>query len=161
MASCSYWQFANEIIPIVRLGTRIVGPEVDHLIPSDTEPLADAGPTVPLHRRTLPKWGLAVTAISLLILGQCGFRLMRGRMLAKAAVEHFHEALNAGRYEQIFREADPGLVEGKTEEELVGFLQTVHTKLGDAGAMDLVSINIMTRTIITVRTAVPTIAMAT
>jgi Protein of unknown function (DUF4019) len=126
----------------MRIDTRIVGREVDSLVSPDTEPLLDAAPRVPLHRRALPWWGLAVAAVSLLIMWQCGSGLMRSRSLANAAVEHFHQELNASRYDEIFREADPGLTEGKTEEDLVKFLQTVHTKLGEAGAVSLVSIHV-------------------
>jgi hypothetical protein len=127
---------------MMRLGTRIVGPEVDSLVSPKTEPPLDAAPRVPLHQRALPRWGLAVTAVCLLIMWQCGSGLMRGRKVANEAVKHFHQELNASRYDEIFREADPGLTEGKTEEDLLKFLQTVHTKLGEAGAVSLVSIRV-------------------
>jgi len=127
---------------MMRLGTRIVGPEVDSLVSPDTEPPLVAAPRVPFHRRGLPRWGLAVAAVSLLIMWQCGAGLIRARRLANAAVEHFHQELNAARYDEIFREADPGFTEGKTEEDLVKFLQTIHTKLGEAGAVRLVSIHV-------------------
>jgi hypothetical protein len=97
----------------------------------------------PFRQLVLPRWAGAVTAaIFLFITWQWGSVLMRGRKLANSAVEHSHQELNASRYDEIFREADPGLTEGKTEEDLVRFLQTVHTKLCEAGAVRLVGIRV-------------------
>jgi hypothetical protein len=127
---------------MMRLGNRIVGPEVDSLVAPKAEPPLDDVPHLPLHQRALPRWGLAVTAVCLLIMWQCGSGLIWGRKLANEAVEHFHQELNASRYDEIFREADPGLTEGKTKEDLVKFLQAVHTKLGEAGAVSPVSIHV-------------------
>ncbi len=71
----------------------------------------------------MPKWSLAVAIVSLLIMLQCGFRLMQGRKQSDAAVAHFHRELNASQYDEIIREADAGLTEGKTKEDSVKFLQ--------------------------------------
>jgi hypothetical protein len=90
------------------------------------------------------KWALTITvAVSLLLIWQ----LMQGRRLANAAVQHFHQQLNTGQYVEIFREADAGFTEGKTEEDLTKFLKAIHTKLGDAGAttVDYIRVNATTK----------------
>jgi Protein of unknown function (DUF4019) len=109
----------------------------------------DAKPTLNLERpaslrqRVWWKWAQAITAaVSLLIIWQCGFGLLQGRRQANATVQHFHQQLNTGQYVEIFREADAGFREGKTEADLVKFLQAVHTKLGDTGAANFINIRV-------------------
>ena len=58
---------------------------------------------------------------------------MQGRKLANAAVQHFHERLNAEEYEEIYVDADDGFRAGQSHDELIKFLQAVHRKLGNAG----------------------------
>jgi hypothetical protein len=99
----------------------------------------------PLRKQLSWRWVQGVTAaVSLLIVWQCSSGLIQGRRLTNAAVQHFHQQLNAGQYIEIFRQADAGFTEDKTEEDLVKFLQAVHTKLGDAGAVSLNSIRVNT-----------------
>ena len=106
-------------------------------------PTPDFGPTVPRPKRVLWKWSLAFTAAALLfLLWQCGSSLYQGRSLANASVRHFHEQLNNGRYEDIYGEADEGFVRSGKREDLVKFLQAVHTKLGEASSESLTNINV-------------------
>lgn len=62
------------------------------------------------------------------------------------AVQHFHEQLNAGRYEEICREADEGLTQGGKQQEVGKFLEGVHAKLGDVSGEHLLSITVNTTT---------------
>jgi hypothetical protein len=52
--------------------------------------------------------------------------------LAEPAVQAFHAKLNAGKYEEIYQEADAAFTGTGKHDELVKFLAAVHTKLGDA-----------------------------
>jgi hypothetical protein len=73
---------------------------------------------------------------------QCGSALKNGRGLANEAVQHFHQELNSGQYEQIYSEADQGFAQPDKHDELVTFLQAVHTKLGDVRTENLLSIHV-------------------
>jgi len=92
------------------------------------------------HSGTRPKsqlwkWSLALTAIVLgFLMWQCGSALRQGRVLADPAVEDFHRQLNAGQYEKIYLDADESFTGEGKHDELVKFLEAVHTKLGNAGA---------------------------
>src|SRR5664280_916606 len=87
--------------------------------------------TPPQRKRVLWKWSLAITAVIVLFLAwQCGSGILQGRKLAGAAVQHFHQQLNGGQYEEIYREADEGFTQSGKQEELVKFLNAVHVKLG-------------------------------
>jgi len=77
---------------------------------------------------------------------QCGSALVQGRKLATAAVRHFHQQLNAEKYEEIYREADEGFRAGQSHDELIQFLQAVHKKLGNAGDEKQVNIRVDTNT---------------
>jgi len=60
-------------------------------------------------KRVLWKWSAAVVALLLVFLmWRCGSALVQGRKLADAAVKQFHERLNAGNFEEIYRDADEG-----------------------------------------------------
>ena len=64
---------------------------------------------------------------------QCGSALVQGRKLADAAVRRFHEQLNAGDFEGIYRDADQGFKTDQGHDESIRFLEAVHRKLGLAG----------------------------
>jgi hypothetical protein len=61
-------------------------------------------------------------------------------------VLHEQSAFIGRTLAQLLREADPRFTQGKTEEDLVKFLQTVHTKLGEPGAVRLVCIHVKAAT---------------
>jgi hypothetical protein len=73
---------------------------------------------------------------------QCGSVLMSGKKLSDAAVQHFHQQLNAGQYEEIYNEADDGFRSGETHENIVKFLEAVHKKLGNSRDTDFVNIGV-------------------
>lgn len=66
--------------------------------------------------------------------------------MAGPAVQDFHRNLNAGQYEQIYLGADAGLAGDGGHDELIKFLEGVHTKLGDAGAASQLSIRVSATT---------------
>ena len=85
---------------------------------------------------------LATLVIVLLFL-MCGCAsITEGTKSADAAVQHFHQQLNSGQYEQIYNEGNQGFRSGQNHEELIKFLGIVHKKLGDAGEAKLVNIRI-------------------
>jgi hypothetical protein len=97
-------------------------------------PGSNLGYTPDPPKRAWWKWSLALTTLLLIFLmWQCGSALRQGRVLADPAVQEFHKKLNAGQYEEIYREADEGLAEEAKHDELVKFLEGVHARLGDAG----------------------------
>jgi hypothetical protein len=92
-------------------------------------------------------WSGAATLIILLFFAwECGSAFLSEKKLADAAVQHFHQQLNAGQYEEIFGEAADGFVTPATHDDTVKFLSGVHAQLGDAGAASLAGLNINTST---------------
>jgi len=101
---------------------------------------------VPSCNGTLQKRVLTITvAAFLLIVWQLGARFFHDRHLAEAAVQSFHQRLNSAQYREIFSDADAGFTEGKTEEDLLKFLQTIHSRFGDAGNSDFSGISVNVR----------------
>ena len=94
-------------------------------------------------KRVLLKWSLAVTSLILLFLAwRCGSAFQEGRSSANAAVREFHDRLNGGRYEEIYRQADGGFTRPGKHDQLVRFLEAVHTRLGNAGVSNLANIRV-------------------
>jgi hypothetical protein len=94
-------------------------------------------------RRVLWKCSLALMGLTLLFLAwQCGSAFQEGRGLANAAVREFHEKLNRGQYEEIYRDADAGFTLAGKHDELVRFLEVVHTRLGNAGIANLATMRV-------------------
>lgn len=90
--------------------------------------------------RVLWKWSLVAAAVGLMFLvGRCGLAFFQGQKFADAAVQEFHQQLNAEQYEEIYRNSDEGFRVGLSHDELINFLQAVHRKLGDAGQTSQVS----------------------
>jgi len=99
----------------------------------------------PAPKRVLWKWSVVATALILVFLmWQCGSALVQGRKLADAAVRHFHQQLNAGDYEGIYRDADQAFGRGQDHEESIRFLEAVHRKLGLAGPETRLNIRVET-----------------
>lgn len=106
-----------------------------------------AGPplTVPeQHKGVVWKLSIAVTIVVLaFLMWQCGSAIMAGRKLSNASVQEFHQELNGAEYAQIVDGADEGFRHsGTTRDELIRFLQAVHTKLGNAGESSLRNITV-------------------
>jgi hypothetical protein len=106
-------------------------------------PVSDFGSSTPPRQGVLWKWSLAVTAAALLFLmWQCGSSLYRGRTLANTAVQRFHRELNTAQYEAICSEADDAFNQSDQHDQLLRFLQGVHTKLGAARTESLNGIRV-------------------
>ena len=99
--------------------------------------------TGPTGFRMRWKWFLVALAILLAYgMWQCGTALYNGRELSNLAVERFHKKLNSNDYKGICAEADPAFGCQAKEEEITKFLAKVHQKLGDAGTVKLLTINV-------------------
>jgi hypothetical protein len=112
---------------------------------SSPAPLASASP----RQGVSWKWKLALIAGAVVMcygLWTIGSGLYQGARLSAASVAHFHEQLNANEYQAIFDEADEGFQQAGTRDESIKFLQAVHTKLGDAGAVHLTNTNVQANT---------------
>jgi len=97
-------------------------------------------------KRVLWKWSATLTVLVLVFLmWRCGTALVQGRKLADAAVRQFHERLNAGNYEEIYREADNGF-RGENHDDSIRFLGAVHNKLGLAGTATQINVRVDTNT---------------
>src|SRR5439155_11860482 len=72
---------------------------------------------------------------------------VHGRDLANVAVREFHQKLSGGRYEEIYLEADEGFTGAGKHDELVRFLEAVHTKRGNAGVESLANMRVNATTV--------------
>jgi hypothetical protein len=52
---------------------------------------------------------------------------------ASAAVEHFHQQLNAADYDGIYEDASDEFRRSASREDVVGVLEKVHRKMGNSG----------------------------
>ena len=113
----------------------------DQLSPVIGQP--SEAPTTPPKRRVLWKWSLLVTGIlAVILLWRCGFGLLEGRRLSETGVQQFHALLNSGDYERIYDQAGDAFRNAGTRQDLIRFLQAVHTKLGIAGSYSLNNMNV-------------------
>jgi len=92
---------------------------------------------------------------------RCGSALVQGRKLADAAVRHFHQQLNSGDYEDIYREADNGFRTGQGQDDAIRFFEIVHNKLGLAGQETQLNVRVDMNTRATFLTAQYNTAFAT
>jgi hypothetical protein len=82
----------------------------------------------------------------MVLMWQCGWAMMRGKKLSDAAVQRFHQQLDAGQFEAIYDEAGEGFKAGDSREEVIKFLGAVHKKIGNSRKADWVNINVNTNT---------------
>ena len=108
--------------------------------------------TSPVHTAHKPirvfwKWSFFITAVVLaFFMWQCASGLLQGRRSSNEAVRQFHQQLNAGEYEVICQEASEGFTRSAKHDELVNFLNGVHTKLGSAASESLLNIGVNANT---------------
>jgi hypothetical protein len=92
--------------------------------------------------RVLWRWSFFITAVVLaFFMWQCGSALLQGRHLSNQAVRQFHEELNAREYEVICQDASDGFTRSTKHDDILKFLEGVHTKLGSADSESLLSLN--------------------
>jgi hypothetical protein len=72
----------------------------------------------------------AVAAVILWSLGKGAYHDYR---LASAAVEHFHQQLNAADYDGIYEGASDELRRSATRDDVFKLLEKVHQRMGNAG----------------------------
>lgn len=85
---------------------------------------------MPHHLRhyTRARLGLILVALLLAVGSACS--LTKGKGIAEAAVVKFHDQFNAGKYHEIYEQADDGFRKAATEDDFVALLEAVHRKLG-------------------------------
>jgi hypothetical protein len=71
---------------------------------------------------------LLLLTLTLAITTSCS--LSKSKEISEAAVKRFHDQFNAGKYTDIYTEADEEFKKVATEQELVDLLQAVQRKLG-------------------------------
>jgi hypothetical protein len=71
---------------------------------------------------------IAATALIVAVLG-CS-SMMKGKELSEAAVAKFHEQFNAGRYEDVYNDADDEFKKNVTLEQWTELASAVKRKLG-------------------------------
>ena len=80
------------------------------------------------------------------LMWQCGSALWSGRKLSDAAVQRFHQQLNAAEYQAICNDADEGFRSGQNQEDIIKLLTAVHKKLGAAGKDSLINLEVKATT---------------
>ncbi len=74
---------------------------------------------------------LLILALLLAACGACSLpALTNGKGIGEAAVAQFHSRYNAGRYHEIYMEADEEFRKSATEEEFITLLEAIKRKLG-------------------------------
>ena len=79
------------------------------------------------------KWRIAppvfaVPALAALALTACSGP--NSLQQARAGIDQFHERLDAGQYDAILADADPGLTSGSSPAKIAAFLTAEHARLG-------------------------------
>ena len=91
-------------------------------------------------------WFWAVLSLGLLLFWTLGSALLGARKLSNAAVARFHQEVNQGSFDQIWREADEPFQSEATRENLFRVLNLVRAKLGDAESANLINVQVNTNT---------------
>jgi len=84
-------------------------------------------PYRPAHQ-TWARLGLVLVALLLAFAGSCS--LAKGKGIAEAAALKFHDQFNAGRYHDIYGQADDGFKKSVSEDDFIALLEAVRRKLG-------------------------------
>lgn len=71
------------------------------------------------------------------VLWQCGSGVAEGRAMANAAVQHFHDQLNAAQFEQIYLESDTRFQKAANKEDILKLFEAIHRKLGNTKSQSL------------------------
>jgi hypothetical protein len=96
----------------------------DTMISASQSPTPNVEHIANRPKRILWKWTIAIVAIGFFFLiWQLGSGLYSGAKLSDTAVQHFHNELNNGQYDEICREGDEGFHLGERHDDLLRFLQ--------------------------------------
>ena len=112
--------------------------------PASGSPAGNSGAASERRKGVVWKWSIGVTLVVVgFLFWQCGSALLDGRKLSTVAVQHFHEQMNGAEYAQIVDEADEGFRHsGMTRDQLMKFLNAVHSRMGNAGVSNLANITV-------------------
>jgi hypothetical protein len=104
-------------------------------------PIAAPQPTTERPKVIFWKGTLIATCLFVaFLLWECGSGFYQGRHLAKGSVDHFHQELNDGQYDQIYQEADSRFRGTGGEPKIIQFLGAVHAKLGNTSSEEMTNI---------------------
>lgn len=78
-----------------------------------------------------------IAAAALIAVAGCA-----GKRSAEQAVEQFHQMVDAGRYQEIYRNSDPELKRITSEEQMTAVLSQIHERLGAVRSSQQSSFNI-------------------
>jgi hypothetical protein len=102
-------------------------------------------PPAPLsksRRRALVAW-LALAAIAVgVILASLGKGSYHDYRLSSAAIERFHQQLDAADYDGIYAEATDEFRKSGKQSDLIRFLETVHNKMGNSGKTSTIGFHV-------------------
>jgi hypothetical protein len=73
-------------------------------------------------------WYTGAGVVSLLFASSCDFE--ENKKFAQQAFQEFHSKLDAGAYDQLYREADPEFRKSVTEADFARLLESVRIRLG-------------------------------
>ena len=80
------------------------------------------GDFIPVKRKV-------ILLIALLVLSSA-CSLTKGKATAEAAVVKFHDQFNAGKFQEIYSQADEGFKKSVSEDDFIAMLEGVQRKLG-------------------------------
>ena len=84
-----------------------------------------------MRRETRRKYCLVVIAALLIAGGACSLAgLTKGKGIAEAAVEQFHNQYNAGQFHEIYEQADEEFKKSTSETDFASVLEALRRKLG-------------------------------
>jgi hypothetical protein len=91
---------------------------------------------------------LLAVVCGLLVWGMmsCGRAVLHGRKQAIAAVNRFHELLDAENYPQLYQEFDPAYREAITPEKHKAILSKLHNKFGSSKSTENTFVNVNANT---------------
>jgi len=77
-----------------------------------------------------PGLKLTIGIVAMLVLVNPACSLTKGKGIAEAAVVHFHEQYNAGKFREIYSQTDEGFKKATTEADFISLCEALQRKLG-------------------------------
>jgi Protein of unknown function (DUF4019) len=90
------------------------------------------------------KINLLIIGVIFLFLTISCSSLMKGDRLAEKAVENFHSQYNAGKYTEIYNQADDGFKNSVTEKQWLELAEKINRKLGTVKSAKSTGSNVKT-----------------
>ena len=73
---------------------------------------------------------LILVVVAVVLVGSSSCSLTKGKGIAEAGVAQFHNQYNAGRFHEIYSQADEEFRKSTSEPDFVAFLEALRRKLG-------------------------------